>query len=70
MTIQSGVSNVTSNPIGAIVGAVAFYLGAKKVMKVENKWAVGGLTALGVIVGSMAQAKFASKAKLAKTVKP
>ncbi len=66
MDIKSIGGSLTSNPIGAIAGGVAAYLLAKKVGKVENKYAVIGITVAGVIAGAMAQSKLRSKA----TVKP
>lgn len=64
--MKDQVSKITSNPIGAIAGAAAFYFGAKKLMKVENKWALIGLSAVGLIAGAMVQSKLKSKA----TIKP
>jgi len=66
MNIKNLPSTVTSNLIGAGLGAVAFYLGAKKVAKVENKYYVIGLVVVGAIVGAVAQSKIKSK----NTIKP
>ncbi len=66
MNIQSIGGSLKSNPIGAIIGGVALYFGAKKLMKVENKWALGGLVVVGVIAGAITQSKLKSKA----TIKP
>ena len=44
MEIKSIVKMPVANPIGAIAGGLAFYMGAKKLLKVENKYAVWGLT--------------------------
>lgn len=52
--IQSQINSVTSNAIGAIVGGVAMYYGAKK-LNVSNKWAVWGIALAGVIVGANVQ---------------
>ncbi len=68
MEIKSIVSTPVANPIGAIVGGVIGYLLVKKGLKVENKWAIGGLVVVGIIAGSMIQAKIHSKHVLAATV--
>ena len=68
MTIKSIGGNLKENPIGAIVGGVALYFGAKKLMKVENKYALIGLTLVGVIAGAMTQAKLKSKATVAPAI--
>ena len=65
MTIKSVAETVKTNFVGALVGGVALYYGAKK-MKVENKYAHWGLVVVGAIAGAMAQSKWASKA----TIKP
>jgi uncharacterized membrane protein YebE (DUF533 family) len=66
MTIQSIGSSVKSNIVGAIGGSVALYFGAKKLMKVENKYVLIGLTLAGAVAGAMVQSKLKSKA----TIKP
>lgn len=53
--MKENVAKVTSNPIGAVVGGVAVFFAAKKLGKVQNKWALIGLTAVGVIAGALAQ---------------
>ena len=70
-TIKSSVSTIKSNFIGAAVGAGVGYYASKKFGKVENKWALIGLTIVGAVAGAMAQAKFAAKksAPTAATVK-
>jgi hypothetical protein len=65
MTIKSVTETVKTNFVGALVGGVALYYGAKK-MKVENKYAHWGLVVVGAIAGAMAQSKLMSKA----TIKP
>jgi len=58
-TVKGQVSKITANLPGALVGGVAvFFIGRKYV---ENKWALGGLTVLGVVLGAMGQAKFFAK---------
>ncbi len=66
MDIKSIGNSVKSSPIGALVGGVALFFAAKKLMKIENKWAMGGLVVVGVIAGAMVQSKLKSKA----TIKP
>jgi general stress protein CsbA len=54
-TMKEQVAKVTSNPIGAVVGGVAVFMAAKKLGKVTNKWALIGLTVVGVVAGALAQ---------------
>jgi hypothetical protein len=68
MEIKSIVSTPVANPIGAIGGGLIGYFLAKKGLKLENKWAVIGVSVAGVVLGAMAQAKYKSKATLATTV--
>lgn len=46
---------VMANPVGAIVGGVAFWWGSHKYANVSNMYARIALTAVGVYVGAMAQ---------------
>lgn len=59
--MKEQIKKITSNPIGAVVGAGAFYFGAKKFAKVENTWALVGLAVVGGVVGAMVQAKIKAK---------
>ena len=68
MTIKSIGGNLKSNPVGAIVGGVALFFGAKKLLKVENKYALAGLALVGVIAGAMVQSKIKSKATVAPAI--
>lgn len=68
--MKNQITKITSNPIGSVVGGVAFYYGAKKMGNVSNMYALIALTVVGVYVGAMAQAKFMPKgAPTASTVK-
>ncbi len=67
MNIKSIGTSVTSNIIGAVVGGVAGYFAAKKLMKMEHKIAVYGTALVGAVLGAMAQSKMKSKAMLAST---
>lgn len=49
------ISSVTSNPMGAVVGGIAVFYGAKKFAKVSNTMVLIGATILGVIGGAMAE---------------
>jgi hypothetical protein len=49
------ISSVTSNPLGAIVGGVAVFYGAKRFANVSNTYVLIGATVLGIIGGAMAQ---------------
>lgn len=55
--MKNQISKITSNPIGAIVGGVAFYYGAKKMANISNMYALLAIAAVGLYVGAMAQAK-------------
>jgi hypothetical protein len=69
-TITDQFGKIKANPIGAIGGGIAFYYGAKKMGKVENMYALIGLSLVGAVVGAMVQSKVASKgAPTIKTVK-
>ncbi len=70
-TVKQGVSKITSNPIGAVVGGAVAFFAAKKFGKVENKWALIALTLVGVAAGAMGQSmlKAKSSAPTAATVK-
>lgn len=58
------ISSVTSNPMGAVVGGIAVFYGAKKFAKVSNTMVLIGATILGVIGGAMAEKTIkASKSK-------
>lgn len=54
-------TTITSNYIGAIVGGVAVFYGAKKMGKVSNMYALIGLTVLGVYAGAYVQSMVAKK---------
>lgn len=66
MTASSIKDRILGNLPGAVIGGVALYLGAKKVLKVENKWYVIVLVAAGMVAGAMVQSKIKSKAALSK----
>ncbi len=68
MTIKSIGGSLKENPIGAIVGGVALFFAAKKLMKVENKYALAGIALVGVIAGAITQSKMKSKATLAPAI--
>lgn len=70
-TIKSSVSNIKSHLIGAALGAGVGYYASKKFGKVENKWALIGLTVVGAVLGATVQGKIAAKksAPTAATVK-
>lgn len=68
--MKNQITKITANPIGSVVGGVAFYYGAKKMGNVSNMYALIALAVVGVYVGAMAQAKFMPKgAPTASTVK-
>ena len=49
------ITNVTSNPMGAVIGGIAVFYGAKKFANVSNMYVLLGATVLGVIGGAMVQ---------------
>jgi hypothetical protein len=68
--MKNQITKITANPIGSVVGGVAFYYGAKKMGNVSNTYALIALAVVGVYVGAMAQAKLMPKgAPTAATVK-
>lgn len=68
--MKNHITKITANPIGSVVGGVAFYYGAKKMGNVSNMYALIAIAVVGVYVGAMAQAKFMPKgAPTAATVK-
>ena len=68
--MKNQIAKITANPIGSVVGGVAFYYGAKRMGNVSNMYALIAIAAVGVYVGAMAQAKFMPKgAPTAATVK-
>jgi len=50
--MKNQISKITGNPLGAVVGGVAFYYGAKKLGKVENMYILIGLSIVGAIAGA------------------
>ncbi len=61
VAVKENVAKIKANFVGAGIGAVSFYFGAKKFGKVNNKYALIGLGVAGLIVGAMAQAHFVTK---------
>lgn len=59
--MKNQIARITSNPIGSVVGGVAFYYGAKKMANVSNMYALIAIAAVGVYVGAMAQARLMPK---------
>lgn len=59
--IKENVAKIKNNPIGAIAGGIALFFAAKKLAKVENKYALAGIAVVGVVVGAMVQSKMKAK---------
>lgn len=59
--MKNQISMITSNPIGAVVGGVAFYYGAKKMANISNMYALLAIGAVGLYVGAMLQTKLMPK---------
>ena len=60
-------AKVTSNYIGAIIGAAAGYFGAKKYGKITNKYYLAAAAVGGLVVGAYGQSMIGSKGKPKKT---
>lgn len=68
--MKNQIAKITANPIGSVVGGVAFFYGAKKYANISNMYALVGASLLGVVVGAMTQAYFMPKGQpTAATVK-
>jgi len=59
--VRKETAKITNNPIGAIVGGVAVFYGAKKFASVSNPWLLGALALVGVIAGARVQSSLKSK---------
>lgn len=53
--IQTQVSKLTANPIGAIAGGVLVFWATKKYAGVSNNWMLGLAAVVGAVGGAMAQ---------------
>ena len=62
--IKKSITTLKNNPIGAIAGGVLAFYGAKKFGKVENMYALIGISIAGVVLGSMAQNMMKAKASV------
>lgn len=62
--IKKSITTLKNNPIGAIAGGVLAFYGAKKFGKVENMYALIGISIVGIYVGSMAQNMMKAKASV------
>jgi hypothetical protein len=56
-------AKITTNYIGAIIGAAAGYYGAKKFGKVSNKMYLAAAVVGGLILGAYGQSMVSSKGK-------
>jgi hypothetical protein len=61
-SIKDYTSKAMSNPIGAIAGGVLAYYIIKKHTGISNKWAMYGLTVVGVFLGATIQNNMKAKA--------
>ena len=48
--------------MGAVIGGIAVFYGAKKLANVSNTWVLVGATILGVIGGAMVQKSMSASA--------
>ena len=65
-TIKSSIGTLKSNILGSAIGGAVGYFAAKKLGKVENKWALIALTIAGAVVGGTIQAKVSAKSSAPK----
>ena len=61
LKVKETVTKVTTNAMGGVIGGVAGYMVAKKVIKTEKMWLLAVVTVVGVIGGAMVQAKMKAK---------
>ena len=66
MKLKEVTGKVRNNPIGAVVGAAAAFMAAKKFGKVSNMYALAGIAVAGLILGGMAQSAIKTKANTPK----
>lgn len=59
--IQDTTAKIKANPISTLLGGVAGFMIAKKVMKVENKYALIGIIVVGALSGAMISASMKTK---------
>lgn len=55
--IQTQVSRMSNNPLGAAAGATVGYYAAKKLMKTEKMWIIVAVTVVGASLGATALSK-------------
>ncbi len=63
-TINVQLNRIMSNPVGGIVGGVAAYYAATKLMRSQKMWITVSVTVVGVVVGSLVQANMKAKRSL------
>ena len=54
--IQDTTAKIKANPISTLLGSVAGFLVAKRLMKTENNYAVVGAVVVGALAGAMISA--------------
>lgn len=62
--MKDQLKKVTSNPVGAVVGGVAFYYGAKKMANVQNNIALIAIAVIGAYAGATVQSNMKAKASV------
>jgi hypothetical protein len=60
-TINVQLNRVMSNPTGGIVGGVAGYYAATKLIRTQKMWMTVAVTVVGVVVGAMVEANMKAK---------
>ena len=59
--IQETTAKIKANPISTLLGGVAGFMIAKRLMKMENNYYVAGVAVLGAIAGAMVSASMKTK---------
>jgi len=62
--MKQTIAKVQSNIGGSLIGGVAGYLVANRVIKTDKMWTTGLVVALGVIAGAMVQSNMKAKASV------
>lgn len=67
--IQDTTAKIKANPISTLLGGVAGFLVAKRLMKTENNYAVIGAVVVGALGGAMISASMKTSKSATLTVR-
>ena len=59
--IQDTTAKIKANPISTLLGGVAGFMIAKRLIKVENNYALVGMVVVGALSGAMISASMKTK---------